>query len=102
MIVIVYVLKNVFYFYIRVAEWSKAPDSRSGPRMWAWVRIPSLIFFEPGSCPVAYGACPGACLRRLPTAVAPAPAVVPTAFAPAVGSQPRRSALDCKTPPPPQ
>ena len=36
-----------------MAEWSKAPDSRdillvhdeperSGPRMWAWVRIPLL------------------------------------------------------------
>ena len=34
---------------VRMAEWSKAPDSRvnlhwecSGPRMWAWVRIPLL------------------------------------------------------------
>ena len=91
MIVIVYVLKNVFYFYIRVAEWSKAPDSRSGPRMWAWVRIPSLIFFEAGSCPVAYGAC----LWRLPTAVAHGGCHA----TPAVAPQPRRLALDCKTPP---
>ena len=41
---------------VRVAEWSKAPDSRanlaryagsepSGPRMWAWVRIPPLTLF---------------------------------------------------------
>ena len=42
---------------VRVAEWSKAPDSRakslaryagsktSGPRMWAWVRIPPLTHF---------------------------------------------------------
>ena len=30
---------------VRVAERSKAPDSRSGPRMWAWVRIPFLTFF---------------------------------------------------------
>ena len=39
-----------------MAEWSKAPDSRiisllrygvecSGPRMWAWVRIPLLTTF---------------------------------------------------------
>ena len=28
-----------------VAEWSKAPDSRSGPPMWAWVRIPFLTIF---------------------------------------------------------
>ena len=27
---------------VRVAEWSKAPDSSSGPRMWAWVQIPLL------------------------------------------------------------
>ncbi len=26
---------------VRVAEWSKAPDSSSGPRMWAWVQITS-------------------------------------------------------------
>ena len=42
--------------YVRMAEWSKAPDSRivpspnrwwehSGPRMWAWVRIPLLTAF---------------------------------------------------------
>ena len=41
---------------VRVAEWSKAPDSRanlarvagskpSGPRMWAWVQIPPLTHF---------------------------------------------------------
>ena len=35
---------------VRVAEWSKAPDLRSGPLMWAWVQIPFLtmkkkIFF---------------------------------------------------------
>ena len=82
MIVIVYVLKNVFYFYIRVAEWSKAPDSRSGPRMWAWVRIPSLIFFEPGSCPVAYGAC----LRHLPTVLAHGACPGGWLAAPAVGA----------------
>ena len=29
---------------VRVAEWSKAPDSSSGPRMWAWVQIPLLTF----------------------------------------------------------
>ena len=23
-----------------MAEWSKAPESKSGPQMWAWVRIP--------------------------------------------------------------
>ena len=44
--------------YVRMAEWSKAPDSRfipfsclmsefSGPRMWAWVRIPLLTQFCP-------------------------------------------------------
>ncbi len=27
---------------VRVAEWSKAPDSSSGPHMWAWVQIPLL------------------------------------------------------------
>ena len=42
------------WFNVRMAEWSKAPDSRmwsfhhhsgwglSGPHMWAWVRIPLL------------------------------------------------------------
>ena len=41
------------FLYVRMAERSKAPDSRvtslplktkehSGPRMWAWVRIPLL------------------------------------------------------------
>ena len=30
------------YIVVRVAEWSKAPDSSSGPRMWAWVQIPLL------------------------------------------------------------
>ena len=45
-------LKDTFP-YVRLAEWSKAPDSSvslpeyghiepSGPRMWAWVRIPHL------------------------------------------------------------
>ena len=46
---------------VRMAEWSKAPDSgsrsllrlivahgRSGPRMWAWVRIPLLKGFLEG------------------------------------------------------
>ena len=35
---------------VRVAEWSKAPDSSSGPRMWAWVQIPLLTqtFFSVG------------------------------------------------------
>ncbi|CAN1225407.1 hypothetical protein LINGRAPRIM_LOCUS981, partial [Linum grandiflorum] len=28
-----------------VAEWSKAPDSSSGPRKRAWVQIPLLTFF---------------------------------------------------------
>ncbi|CAN1180042.1 hypothetical protein LINPERHAP2_LOCUS34561 [Linum perenne] len=27
---------------VRVAEWSKAPDSSSGPRKRAWVQIPLL------------------------------------------------------------
>ena len=27
---------------VRVAEWSKAPDSSSGPCTWAWVQIPLL------------------------------------------------------------
>ena len=43
--------------HVRMAEWSKAPDSRissfsyssgleySGPLMWAWVRIPLLTQF---------------------------------------------------------
>ena len=43
---------------VRMAEWSKAPDSRksflrsqwdleiSGPLMWAWVRIPLLTLFS--------------------------------------------------------
>ena len=41
--------------HVRMAEWSKAPDSRvksstctsehSGPRMWAWVQIPLLTTF---------------------------------------------------------
>ena len=38
---------------VRVAERSKAPDSRSGPQMWAWVQIPFLtkvFFFNPGFC----------------------------------------------------
>ena len=57
-------LRPFFYFvtqiHVRMAEWSKAPDSRinpcslirnklenSGPRMRAWVQIPLLtnIFF---------------------------------------------------------
>ena len=45
---------QAFQITVRMAEWSKAPDSRiwsfhkgcgwglSGPRMWAWVRIPLL------------------------------------------------------------
>ena len=47
---------KVAFCYVRMAEWSKAPDSSvkaylrkyvsgvecSGPRMWAWVRIPLL------------------------------------------------------------
>ncbi len=33
---------RVFPAGVRVAEWSKAPDSSSGPRMWAWVQIPLL------------------------------------------------------------
>ena len=31
---------------VRVAEWSKAPDSSSGPRMWAWVQIPLLTVYH--------------------------------------------------------
>ncbi|KAH0449778.1 hypothetical protein IEQ34_020470 [Dendrobium chrysotoxum] len=30
---------------VRMAEWSKAPDSSSGPRMRAWVQIPLLTFY---------------------------------------------------------
>ena len=30
---------------VRVAEWSKAPDLRSGPLMWTWVRIAFLTSF---------------------------------------------------------
>ncbi|KAF8041172.1 hypothetical protein BT93_B3178 [Corymbia citriodora subsp. variegata] len=30
-----------------MAEWSKAPDSSSGPRERAWVQIPLLTFFFP-------------------------------------------------------
>ena len=26
-----------------MAEWSKAPDSSSGPLLWAWVRIPFSV-----------------------------------------------------------
>ena len=44
------------YVSVRLAEWSKAPDSReilllhekfgnSGPRMRAWVQIPHLTIF---------------------------------------------------------
>ena len=45
---------QALWFNVRMAEWSKAPDSRmwsfhhhsgwglSGPHMWAWVRIPLL------------------------------------------------------------
>ncbi|CAN0923963.1 hypothetical protein LINGRAHAP2_LOCUS33870, partial [Linum grandiflorum] len=37
-----------------VAEWSKAPDSSSGPRKRAWVQIPLLtIFFSLRPCLVA-------------------------------------------------
>nr|KYP76258.1 hypothetical protein KK1_020491 [Cajanus cajan] len=28
-----------------MAEWSKAPDSSSGPRERAWVQIPLLTFY---------------------------------------------------------
>ena len=30
---------------VRMAEWSKAPDSSSGLRKRAWVQIPLLTFF---------------------------------------------------------
>ena len=30
---------------VRMAEWSKAPDSSSGPLTRAWVQIPLLTFF---------------------------------------------------------
>ncbi|KAF8099332.1 hypothetical protein N665_0245s0011 [Sinapis alba] len=30
---------------VRVAEWSKAPDSSSGLRERAWVQIPLLTFY---------------------------------------------------------
>ena len=53
---LVYSVIQPFIRYVRMAEWSKAPDSRivpsphwwwehSGPRMWAWVRIPLLTGF---------------------------------------------------------
>ena len=29
---------------VSMAEWSKAPDSSSGPRKRAWVQIPLLTF----------------------------------------------------------
>ncbi|KAB2059538.1 hypothetical protein ERO13_A11G288000v2 [Gossypium hirsutum] len=29
-----------------MAEWSKAPDSSSGPRERAWVQIPLLTFYN--------------------------------------------------------
>ena len=32
-----------------MAERSKAPDSRSGPQLWAWVRIPFLTVPTLGS-----------------------------------------------------
>ena len=32
---------------VRMAEWSKAPDSSSGPRERAWVQIPLLTNFLP-------------------------------------------------------
>ena len=35
----------VMILVVRVAERSKAPDLRSGPHMWAWVRIPFLTNF---------------------------------------------------------
>jgi hypothetical protein len=31
---------------VRMAEWSKAPDSSSGPLTRAWVQIPLLTFFS--------------------------------------------------------
>uniref|UniRef100_A0A6V7QSZ7 Pentatricopeptide repeat-containing protein n=1 Tax=Ananas comosus var. bracteatus TaxID=296719 RepID=A0A6V7QSZ7_ANACO len=31
---------------VRMAEWSKAPDSSSGPRERAWVQIPLLTIFS--------------------------------------------------------
>ena len=34
-------LKDTFP-YVRLAEWSKAPDLSSGTRMRAWVRTPHL------------------------------------------------------------
>lgn len=51
---------NAYFRNVRMAEWSKAPDSRympclkkqqfeySGPRMWAWVQIPllTILFFH--------------------------------------------------------
>ena len=37
---------------VRVAEWSKAPDSSSGPHMWAWVQIPLLTMLFCVRCDV--------------------------------------------------
>lgn len=31
-------------YVVRMAEWSKAPDSSSGPQLRAWVQIPLLTF----------------------------------------------------------
>ena len=43
----IYTVTNLIYFHgtVRVAERSKAPDSRSGPHLWAWVQIPFLASF---------------------------------------------------------
>ena len=60
---------------VRVAEWSKAPDSRipsllasasskhSGPRMWAWVRIPPLTDFFPSLVITAFFSFTPGCLK---------------------------------------
>ena len=46
---ILYIIMAIFAVSlttVRVAERSKAPDLRSGPLMWAWVRIPFLTTFS--------------------------------------------------------
>ncbi|KAL4332551.1 hypothetical protein GQ457_07G044570 [Hibiscus cannabinus] len=41
--------------YVRMAEWSKAPDSSSGLRKRAWVQIPLLTnFLKTGLSPLMH------------------------------------------------
>ena len=37
---ITFLYPNNNLYKVRMAEWSKAPDSSSGPRLRAWVQIP--------------------------------------------------------------